>query len=132
MAPFEFDEDIPLTVRLLKNDKALTGQTVTVRVVDDDAIATERLAETSTPETAEPGVYTFLWTTAPSLELNLIAIFEFGNAGNKKTTSEFIKIRKATTSQDGGSILNVVEIEVVQDPIVSIETSQAVVEILVN
>ena len=159
MSPFEFNEDIPLTVLLLKNDKPSTGETVTVRVVDDDVIALERLAETSAPETAEPGLYSFLWTNAPTLELNLVAIFQFGTGGNKKTTSEFFKIRETVdpelvpnevdvfVEQDDIVSIDVIEndivdvnvinepivdVGVVQDDIVEIDTEQSVVEILVE
>lgn len=155
---FEFGESIPLTIFLLKNDKPLSGENVTVRVIDE-VTQFEYLETTIDPETSEPGEYCFLWTTAPELELNLLVIFTIGTGGNAKTSTEFIQIREAIddsdliecnvtieVSQDIVSVAvvenetvnvnvnpdQVVEIEVAPDQIINIETSQVIAEILVD
>ncbi len=121
MSIFEIGQDIPLTTRLLKNNKPDTEQTVTVRVVDQKT-GVEVLPSTSAPETIEPGVYTFLWTTPPQQERELLAIFDFG----PRTVSEFFSIRDPSLIET--QVANVVVREdekffvgVVQDQLVKVQ-----------
>lgn len=159
ICPFVFGEDIPLSIFLLKNDKPLSGEIVAVRVINETT-QLELLASTPVPESSEPGEYTFLWTVAPELELNLLAIFTIGTGGNAKTSTEFFKIREAiddsaiapcdvliqTVQDDVVKIVAVenqvvavnvfnepiIEIDVIQNEVVQIKTTQAVVDVLVD
>lgn len=60
----ENGKPIPLGVSLSKNGIPLSGETITVRVIDPKDGA-EKLAVTNLTETSEPGVYFFNWTTPP-------------------------------------------------------------------
>lgn len=117
---FTIGEIIPLTLRVVKNNKPDTGLTMTVRVVDQEDGA-EVLVSISVPETSESGVYTFLWGSAPLEERDLLALFTFG----PRTASEFFRIRRRPVAQ----IIQIAEVEVLQKQLVNVKVLQ---EQLVN
>lgn len=117
---FIIGEIIPLTLRVVKNNKPETGLTMTVRVVDQEDGA-EVLTSIAIPETSEPGVYTFLWGSAPLEERELLALFTFG----PRTASEFFRIRRRPVAQ----IIQIAEVEVLQKQLIDVKVLQ---EQLVN
>lgn len=110
---FIIGEIIPLTLRVVKNNKPESGLIdMTVRVVDQvDGV--EVLASSPVPETAEPGVYTFQWGSAPQEERELLALFEFG----PRTSAEFFRIRRTGLDQPA----QIIDVEVFEGPIVSVQ-----------
>lgn len=131
---FFIDEVIPLTLRLTKNGRPISGATVTVRVVNQrDGL--EILTSTPVLETIETGVYTFEWGTAPGEEIDLLVIFIAQN----RDFFEFIKIRRKESVEEIQQVSvevfqdQVVDVSVVQNDVVNIEvTPDPVVSILVD
>lgn len=113
---FQINEIIPLTLRVVKNNKPETGLIdMIVRVVDQED-GSEVLASTPVSETSEPGIYTFLWGSAPLEERDLLALFTFG----PRTASEFFRIRRRPVAQ----IIQVAEVEVLQKQLIDVKVLQ--------
>lgn len=93
-------KDINLGLFFARNNRPLTGQTITVKVIDQNGGA-QILADTTVVETSEPGVYNFLWQTVnptppPNTETDLIALFK----SRFKTFTQSISLIKK--SEAGG------------------------------
>lgn len=87
MARYLIGDQIPLTLLLSKNGMPFSGQTATVKVVNASDNS-ELLAETSLVEIGTSGVYKYLWSGAPLMVVNLIAIYKAKN----RNASESIQI----------------------------------------
>lgn len=70
-------KEIDLTLFLTKNHQIWSGAAVTVQVVKQSD-GTEELASTALSETS-PGTYSFLWSTAPEVIVNLVAKYFVDN-----------------------------------------------------
>ena len=73
MSEYIIGEPINLAAMLKRNRFPWTGQSVTVRVVEDDG--TEVLASTVVPETSEPGLHSYEWTNPPQRIATFSALF---------------------------------------------------------
>jgi len=100
-------QQIVLSIKVLKNGRPLTGKTTVVRVARSDDGST-LLATTSAPETTEPGLYSFLWTSPPAEETTLVAIF---TVDGKEVNSEFIDIIKTGATSGAGEISVVMDVD---------------------
>ena len=86
-------ESVILSRRLLKNNKVVTGADLKVRAIQLP-VGNEVLASTSVPETLDPGCYAFEWSTFPSEETFLKAIYTVKNISE----SELIQVKRKRIS----------------------------------
>ena len=96
MLPVFLDDPINLGATLFKNRQPLTGQTVSVRVIDQNGGA-ELLPTTNVPVTTEPNVHNFVWNRLnpnppPIKTSDLVAFFTVKN----EIFPELIQLRPKT------------------------------------
>ena len=111
-------KDINLGFFFTRNNQSLTGQNVTVRVVNQ-AGGNELLAEIACPETSEPGIYNFVWellnpTPPPLTIVNVIVFF-------KTRSKTFSKNLSFVQSSEDIAIITAERINRQSDAIMEIE-----------